>query len=563
MRVSTAARRGAHVALGLDFGTESCRAVLVGLDGAELGTASCPYMHGQITQAQKRNDLPFASEALPKQWALQHPMDWLNAASRSIAALDIPGHQHEVVSVGVDFTACTMLPVSGDNTPLCLQPQWEAQRHAWPKLWKHHGAARQAQELTMAAQAQSEPWLARYGGNVGLEWMFPKMLEVYDDAIEVSEAAAAWVEAGDWLVAQLCNHSAATMTRSTCQAGYKALWGAEGLPSEGYLDSVRAGFGSHALARLTTSEYVAPGRAAGTFAARKGLLECDAGGFAAIPDGVEVSAAAIDAHAGVPGVGAGGAGQMVLVMGTSNCYMLNAATEVEVPGIAGVVPDGILPGLVGYEAGQAAVGDAFAWLSNCVGRPLEELERDAERIPAGANGVLCVDHFHGCRTPLMDASRRAQLHGIGLGTTPPVLYRAIAEGTAMGCRRVMDLIESSGAAHAAKTGVAPADSLHIAEYIATGGLAHRPMYMKVVANVLGRPILVSPSVQGPATGAAIFGALAASKFKSATEAVEAMSKPIPPEAVVEPDVSLEGVYKELYESYMAHAHMTAAEESLS
>lgn len=233
-----------------------------------------------------------------------------------------------MVAIGVDFTACTMLPVTADNTPLCLLPEWKERPHAWPKLWKHHGAAQQALALTAEAKARQEPWLARYGGHVGVEWLFPKMLQTYQEDQAVAEAAAGWVEAGDWLVAQLCSASAASTARSTCQAGYKALWSREdGLPSQDFLDAVAPGFGSYAADRLRCAEFVAPGQAAGHFASRQALLDLENGGFGAVSDGVAVSAVAIDAHAGVPGVGAYGAGQMVLVMGTSNCYMLNAEAE--------------------------------------------------------------------------------------------------------------------------------------------------------------------------------------------------------------------------------------------
>ena len=364
-------------ALGLDFGTESVRAVLVDLKGNELATAVSKFRHGQIV-----GQLPEGSKPLPPSYALQHPDDWVmsaaNATRKAVKQAGIP--RDAVIGIGVDFTSCTMLPTLADGTPLCLLPAMAKQPLAWPKLWKHHGALEQAELMTRVARKRDEAFLKRYGGTIGLEWFFPKVLETLQHAPRVFEKAEVWLEAGDWFVWQLVGGPADSLPRSTCQAGYKALWSrTDGYPSDAYLRAVDPGLGGFVPAKMP-GRLVAPGTQAGRLepgsAKRLGLVA-----------GVPVSAAIIDAHAGVPGAGAASAGTLVMVMGTSSCHMLNAARDAFVPGVAGVVADGILPGYYGYETGQAAVGDAFDWLRRMVGHgSFDQLAASAEQLPPGPTG---------------------------------------------------------------------------------------------------------------------------------------------------------------------------------
>lgn len=514
--------------IGLDFGTDSVRAVIVGLDGTEHGSAVSSYPYGQILTS-----LPIASGAtLPANWALQHPQDWLDSAAGAIrsALVESGFDASAIIGIGVDFTSCTMLPCRADGTPLCQIERWRNHPHAWPKLWKHHGAVRQADDLNRAAKMSGEPWLARYGGTIGLEWLFPKMLEIFDVDRPVFDAADVFIEAGDWFVWQITGGDGQPV-RSTCQAGYKACWESDrGYPAAAFLNRARPGFGDEVLNKLL-GRHQAPGTKAG-------VLRTEFAEACGLPAGIPVATAIIDAHSGVPGVGAAEAGQLVIVMGTSTCHMLCSTEHRLVPGAAGIVDDGILPGYTGYELGQAAVGDAFAWLHRMTGCSLDELADEAAMLAHGAGGVACVDWFNGCRTPLMDGSLRGSLHGLTLSTTPAHLYRAILEATAYGTRWIVDLLIESGV---------PVDGVTL-----TGGLPHaHPLIPQVYADVLGRAVVVHPAKHGPAIGAAILGTMAAdesvSGFDDIRLAIRAMSLAVPD--VIEPQADARAAADDGYARY--------------
>ena len=528
-----------RVALGLDFGTESVRALLVDLRGREVGAATARYPHGQIIET-----LPGSREKLPPHYALQHPQDWIDSAAKAVrAALRAAKLSNEtVIGIGVDFTSCTMLPALSDGTPLCLREEFAREPLAWPKLWKHHGAQAQTDRINTIARERNEKFLARYGGTIGLEWFFPKMLETLEHAPRVFEAAEVWIEGGDWFVWQLVGGEAATLPRSTCQAGYKGMWSAtEGYPSEDFLRAVHPKFGRVVIDKMP-GRLLAPGVAAGgltpAMAKKLGLRA-----------GVPVSAAIIDAHAGVPGAGAAEPGTFVMVLGTSSCHMLNSTEERFVPGVAGIVRDGILPGMVGYETGQAAVGDAFDWLRRLCGqRDFSALSREAAALPPGAEGVLCMDWFNGCRTPLMDGALTGAFTGLTLHHTPAHLYRALLEASACGVRWIVELLREHG--------------VPVKKFVATGGLPHHnPLVVEVYADVLGSPIAVHPSKHGPALGAAILGALAAGAFPSPTTAIRAMAtaKSAP---VIKPNRRHRAAYDQLYREYRALAARCARRTSL-
>ncbi|MCC7408409.1 MAG: ribulokinase [Phycisphaeraceae bacterium] len=493
-----------RVALGLDFGTESVRALLVDLAGRELGSAVATYPQGQITR-----QLPTSGRRLPEDFALQDPEDWITASVR--ACREAVGKANidpaNVMSIGVDFTSCTMLPCLGDGTPLCLRPEWREEMYAWPKLWKHHGAKRATEVINRVARQRKEKWLKRYGGIIGLEWFFPKILETLQEAPRVYAATEVWIEAGDWYVWQLVGAKENPVPpRSTCQAGYKAMWNAKtGYPSAEFFAACDRRM-RHVVAEKMPGRLLAPGTLAGGLCGEM----AEKMGLAA---GIPVSAAVIDAHAGVPGAGVSGADTLVMVMGTSSCHMLNSRVEKLIPGVAGVVEGGILPGFYGYETGQAAVGDAFEWLRRVCGQKFEVLSKEAEQIAPGSSGVTCVDWMNGCRTPLMDGSLRGGFMGLSLGHEAAHLYRALLEASAFGVRWIVELLREGG--------------VPVKKVMATGGLPHHnPLLVQIYADVLGVPVTVHPSRQGPALGAAILGVLAAgteSGFRGAKEAVAAMA----------------------------------------
>src|SRR5687768_2884507 len=232
----------ARYSVGFDFGTESVRAIVVDIkDGRVAGQSSSAYKHGVIDV-----ELPDGNVPLPPDYALQHPQDWLDGAS--IACRDAMKQSgaapEQVIGIGVAFTSCTMLPAFADGAPVCLFERFTRVPLAYPKLWKHHAAKAETDRINAVARERNEPWLARYGGTIGLEWFFPKVLETLSHAPEVYDATEVWIEAGDWLVWQLTSGpfprcAPAAIVRSTCQAGYKAMWNAtSGYPSSDYFASV-------------------------------------------------------------------------------------------------------------------------------------------------------------------------------------------------------------------------------------------------------------------------------------------------------------------------------------
>ena len=554
-----------RIFIGLDFGTESVRVVAADARGRTIASAVEPYRHGQIVPGSTAAKELF-EHPLPTSFALQHPHDWIESASKASRDVSSRIPAGSVAAIAVDFTSCTMLPCRADGTPVCLErldvsedrtPRLReglcSDPHAWPKLWKHHGAVGQTARMNEIARARGEPWLQRYGGVIGLEWLLPKVLEVIENSPEVADQTDIWLEAGDWFVWQLVGAPSAggevtaeRLARSTCQAGYKALWSeSTGYPGADYLDAVHPEL-ALTVAQKLPGVFVAPGRAAGALCpAMAERLGLDAG--------LPVSAAIIDAHAGVPGAGVGRAGTLVMVMGTSGCHMLLSEVDRPVAGVAGIVPDGILPGFVGYETGQAAMGDAFDLARRLTGGDFHSLEHAASEIAPGSDGVLCLDWFNGCRTPIMDGSLRGAFCGLSLDHGPGHLYRATLEASAMGLRWIVDTLREGGV---------PVDA-----FVATGGLPRKSeLFMHIVASALGSPVVIHPAAHGSAQGAAILAALAAGSdgggFDDPGEAVESMAgarSALGPGRVVEPDARWTSAYEACYERYRRFAAALAQE----
>jgi L-ribulokinase len=525
------------LSLGIDFGTESVRAILVDLSGVERASTALPYPHGQIIKQLPTDP----GTPLPPGYALQHPQDWLDCAVQAVhrTRIEAAAEPEDVIGIGVDFTSCTMLPTRADGTPLCLLSRFAQRPLAWPKLWKHHGAQQQTERLNAVAVSRREPFLQRYGGAIGLEWFFPKVLETIEQDPEVANAAEVWLEAGDWFVWRLVGGPAENMPRSTCQAGYKALWSAEeGFPDHEFLSAVSPELAQVAAQKMP-GRLVAPGNKAGELSPEMARLF-------GLRAGTPVSAAVIDAHAGVPGAGAAEPGVLVMVMGTSSCHMLNAVQNRAVLGVAGIVKDGILPGFYGYETGQAAVGDSFDWLRGVLGQDSHEnLTDDAAKIPPGADGVRALDWMNGCRTPLMDARLQGAFVGLTLRHTGAHLYRALLEGSAFGLRWIVDTMRDAG--------------LPVNQFVATGGLPHHNrLIVPICADILGEPVIVHPCQNAPALGAAILGALASGSagggFDDVSAAIRAMAGPksngvVRPMQTVTPNQSTSRQYQSAYRDY--------------
>jgi len=525
----------ARYSIGLDFGTESVRVLVVDIaNGNIAGQASTNYEHGVIDQS-----LPGDRSKLPPDYALQHPQDWLEGMSLACKAAmkSARAKPEQVVGVGVDFTSCTMLPTLRDGTPLCLTDAFRKIPLAWPKLWKHHGAKSETDRINQVARQRNEPWLGRYGGLIGLEWFFPKVLETLNGAPRVYDAAEVWIEAGDWLVWQLtsgpfphCEPKA--IPRSTCQAGYKAIWNKkDGYPSRDYLAAVDPKL-ADLVERKMPGTLMPPGQRAGTLSDRAAKM-------LGLRPGIPVSAAIIDAHSGVPGAGVADDSTLVMVLGTSSCFMLNSRVEKLVGGICGVVEEGILPGYFGYETGQGSVGDSFAWVAKALSLPHDELNRRAAGLPPGSGGVLAIDWLNGCRTPLMDGRLSGAFVGLTLTTRPEQLYRAMFEATAFGVRWIVETLREGG--------------VPCRNFVASGGLPGKsPLLMQIYADVLGAPIKLAESDQSVALGAAILGCIAAGKettgYSSIAQAVGAMARQRT-DVVYKPDAAAGKKYERVYRIY--------------
>lgn len=432
--------------IGVDFGTESARAVLV--DTATGRTAAarvCPYADGVIDER-----LPHADRPLPPDWALQNPADWVAALEQTVSGVmaDSGVAPADVVGLGLDFTACTVLSAAAAGTPLCALPDLRDEPHAWAKLWKHHAAQAQADRVNALAARRGEPWLPRYGGRISSEWLLPKALQLLEEAPAVYARADVIVEGADWIVWQLTGQ----LARNACAAGYKATWHkTEGYPSAAFLRALHPD-----LADLFTRRVRGPVRAPGE---RVGRLTADRARRLGLAPGTPVGAAIIDAHAACPGAGVTGPGVMFLIMGTSTCHMLMASDEVLVEGISGVVADGIVPGLYGYEAGQAAVGDLLGWFvehavsaaysdeAAAGGRSVHEvLSARAAALRPGESGLLALDWWNGCRSTLVDAQLGGLLVGCTLNTRAEDIYRALIEATAFGTRLIVEAFTGRGVA---------------------------------------------------------------------------------------------------------------------
>ena len=335
-------------AIGIDFGTESARAVLVDVaTGDELGSAVYEYADGVIDER-----LPGTDIRLEPDWALQNPADYVRAVEdtvpRALRAGGVPAE--DVIGLGIDFTACTMLPTKADGTPLCALPEFRDNPHAWVKLWKHHAAQPEADQVNETARRRGETFLQRYGGKISSEWFFPKALQILHEAPEIYDAADRLIEAADWIVWQLTGIE----TRNSCTAGYKAIWSKrEGFPSPDFFAAL------HPQMRDIVDEKMS--RDILPLGARAGGLTAAMARATGLREGTAVAVANVDAHVTVPAARVVETGTMVMIMGTSTCHMVLGDEEMIVPGMCGVVEDGILPGLHGYEAGQSCVGDHFAW----------------------------------------------------------------------------------------------------------------------------------------------------------------------------------------------------------
>ncbi len=524
-------------ALGLDFGTNSVRAVVVRCsDGSTVGTRVFNYPSGR--------DGVLLDPREPH-LARQHPWDYLAGLRESVlgALEDAEGSEgfsrNAIIGIGVDTTGSTPLPVDGDARALALHPEWEKNlaAHAW--LWKDHTASAEAAAITNAAREHAPEYLAVIGGTYSSEWFWSKIWRCLKVAPEVFDAAASWVELADYVPAVLTGaRTPREIRRCVCAAGHKAMysraWG--GLPSREFLMRL-----DPRLARLRDELYEEAhpaDRPAGTldphWAEAFGLRE-----------GIPVAMGGFDAHYGAVGAGVR-PGTLVKIIGTSTCDIAVSPNHLgmqEIPGICGIVDGSVMPGYHGLEAGQSGVGDILRWWVEgvCEGDEYlhEELSEEAALILPGESGLLALDWNNGNRTILVDPLLTGLIMGQTLHTTRAEVYRALIEATAFGARAIIGRMEDFG--------------VGVDQVVCCGGIAEKnDLFMQIYADVMGRPMLIAGSPQTPALGAAIAAAVAAGSgaggYDTFEEAQETMT--FLRDRRFDPDPEAHAVYEELFGMYM-------------
>lgn len=518
--------------IGLDYGSLSCRGVLACTeDGSIEAEEEFPYPHGVFYDA-----LPDGTP-LPPQWALQHPQDYVDAFRHIIPAL-VKGsgvRPETVIGLCIDTTASTVAAVDRELTPLCMKERYSGRPHAWVKMWKHHAAWREAEEIT--EEARELPVLERYGGAVGAEFLLPKLLQTLREDPEVFAAAESFFECGDWMTSLLTGREVRSGAYLTC----KSMWD----PHTGY----------PAVFRRLTEKLAFHGGARPVIAwpgQSVGMLDPSMAKALGLSPDTAVSAPQMDGYAGLPGSGVAGDGILAMMLGTSNSYMLLGREDRRVPGICAAVQDSILPGFTGYAAGQASAGDIFKWFTeNCVPAAYTQaaeaqgmslhgyLAHLAGRRRPGESGLIALDWWNGNKSVLNNSGLSGMILGMTLATRPEDLYRALIEATAFGARRIAEAFRQAG--------------VSIGRAIASGGMAAKnPLLMQIYADVLNMPIAVSPCGQTAALGSAMYAAAAAGEaaggHATVADAVRAMGR----QSVLryQPDEASRRIYDQLYGEYL-------------
>lgn len=523
--------------IGVDYGTLSGRAVVVRVrDGKELGSGVYDYPHAVVTGALPQDTAGDDAARLPGEWALQVPNDYRDVLRYAVpaAVADAGIDPGAVVGIATDFTACTMVPTKSDGTPLNEVLGFENRPHAYVKLWRHHAAQSQADRINRLAAERGEDWLPRYGGLISSEWEFAKGLQLLEEDPEAYAAMDHWVEAADWIVWQLCGR----YVRNACTAGYKGIYQDGRYPSEDFLAALNPQFKDfvstkleHTIGRL--------GDAAGT-------LTAEAAAWTGLPEGIAVAVGNVDAHVTAPAAKAVEAGQLVAIMGTSTCHVMNGAELREVLGMCGVVDGGLVPGPWGYEAGQSGVGDIFGWFTKygvspeyhqaaeAAGLNIHEyLTELASAQAIGEHGLVALDWHSGNRSVLVDHELSGIVVGQTLATRPEDTYRALLEATAFGTRTIVDAFRDAG--------------VPVKEFIVAGGLLKNKLLMQIYADATGLQLSTIGSSQGPALGSAIHAAVAAGQYADIRAAAAAMGAE--PGEVYTPLPENVAAYEELFQEY--------------
>lgn len=519
--------------MGIDFGTLSARAIIVDIETKEEIAASvCEYSHGVISEKF------INGKSLPADYALQHPKDYLDSLYTTISdCIKKSGiGAADIIGVGVDFTASTILPVTEDGTPLCFLDEFKNNPHAYVKLWKHHAAQKEADEINALAKKTNAKWIKKYGGTISSEWFFPKVLQILREDENLYNNTSRFIEAGDWIVWMLTGNE----THSNCMAGFKAIWSEQdGYPCKDFLKALDTRLenviGDKISDKITKLSEIA------------GFITKEAESLTGLKAGTPVMPALIDAHAALPALGIAQSGELLLIIGTSTCHILLGDKEGEIPGISGCVKDGIFENLYAYEAGQSCVGDSFDWfVKNCVPKSYFDeadekninihqlLRNKAKELPCGSNGLIALDWWNGNRTPYANGKLTGMIVGLNIHTTPEEIYRALIESTAYGTKRIIEIYEENG--------------IEIKSIYAAGGIAEKDeLLMQIYADVTGREIRLSGTSQACAYGSAVLGAVNENGYKSFREASLKMKKI--KDVTYKPNKDNTDKYNVLYQKY--------------
>ncbi len=528
--------RARQYAVGVDYGTNSVRALVVDTaDGSEVGTAVYEYPSGEhgILLDPKDPNL-----------ARQNPADYIEGFYRSVrgavqAARKAVGlTADQVVGIGVDTTGSTPIPVDESGTPLALDRKFAKNLAAQAWLWKDHTAHAEAAEITEKARQMGVPYLAKCGGTYSSEWYWSKILHCKRTSPQVFAAAYAWVELADFVPGFITgNVDPCVMPRGVCAAGHKAMYNAQwgGLPSEEFLAAIDPDLVP--VRRRYAPQAVASDQMAGR-------LRADVAAKVGLAPAIPVAVGAFDAHMGAVGAGIK-PGTLVKIIGTSTCDMMVVPLDqplADIPGLCGIVPGSIIPGMYGLEAGQSAVGDIFNWFAAHLAPKTyaaakdvhAALTKEAEKLKPGESGLLALDWNNGNRTILVDPLLTGLLVGQTLHTTAPEIYRALIEATAFGALTIIQRFEEYG--------------VSVREVVNCGGIAEKnPFVMQIYADVCNRPMKVSRSAQTCALGAAIFGAVVGGVYRTTEDAQRRMTGV--KAKVFRPNKAAAAVYAELYTLY--------------
>ena len=497
--------------IGIEFGNETVTALLVNVTtGKCVNAATYNYTHGIITKKLPESDIQ-----LGPGWALHHPRDYITALKRTVPKLlkGNPIDADQIIGIGVSFADSTLIPTTADGTPLALLDEYKDDPHAWPKTGRHTAAKDKANQITQLAAERFETFLDRYGGQINAEWFFPKVWETYEESSSVYNAADRLIEGCDWVTWQLTG----VESRSVVAAGYKALWSkSEGFPLETFFGAM-----SPDLANVVDEKML---REITSLGQQVGELTEEAARWMNLTPGIPVTTGTLNNQAAVPATGVIEPGNMTILLGTRFVHLILSDKEHRVPGMVGMVQDGIIPGHIGYEAGQASGGDHFAWfMENAVPEEyvkearrqnktiFELMEQKAAALEPAESGLIALDWWNGNRSILVDEDLTGLILGYNLQTKPEEIYRAMLEATAFGTRKIIETFIASG--------------VPINEIILSGGAPmQNQLLLNILANVTRMEIKIADCPHSSAMGAAMYAAVAAGEERGGYASIEDASQ---------------------------------------